>query len=161
MSQLVHELYAPIQSGDARPLAEEVAERLRSLVEQGVLRDGDRLPPTRDLATRLGVNRGVLLKAVRMLEREGTLRARVGSGITVVAPERAPASTWEPVFSSAIRRVSESPGYYTASAWPESPSFSWAYCRTVSSCRYRVRPLVLSVTTKDLSTSNVSRSRTW
>jgi GntR family transcriptional regulator / MocR family aminotransferase len=108
MSQLVHEVYTPVQPGTAKPLSEEVAEKLRSLVALGVLRDGDRLPPTRELASRLGVNRGVLLKAVRTLEREGTLRARVGSGITVVASGRQAARVWEPTFSSAIRRVVES-----------------------------------------------------
>lgn len=108
MSQLVHEIYTPVQASEARPLSEEVAEKIRSLVEQGVLRDGDRLPPTRDLAARLGVNRGVLLKAVRALEGEGTLRAKVGSGITVVARERGASAKWEPSFSSAISRVAES-----------------------------------------------------
>ena len=108
MSQLVHGLYEPVQSSDDRPLPEQVADYLRDLVRRGTLRDGDRLPPTRDLASRLGVNRGVILKAIRILETQGTLRARVGSGVTVVATEKSAATGWVPSFSSAISRVSES-----------------------------------------------------
>ncbi|HWC64489.1 MAG TPA: winged helix-turn-helix domain-containing protein, partial [Thermoanaerobaculia bacterium] len=85
MGQLVHDLYTPVQSTDPRPLADQVAEQIRTLIDRGTLRDGDRLPATRELASRLGVNRGVLLKAIRALEREGVLHARVGSGITIVA----------------------------------------------------------------------------
>jgi len=87
-----------------------VADQIRALIARGTLRDGDRLPATRELAERLGVNRGVLLKAIRALEQEGALRARVGSGITVVATEREGVGRWEPSFSSAIQRVSESDG---------------------------------------------------
>lgn len=107
MSQLVHDLYTPIQSTDARSLPDQVAGQIRALIERGTLKDGDRLPATRELAERLGVNRGVLLKAIRALENEGWLRARVGSGITVVAGERVSASRWEPPLSSAISRISE------------------------------------------------------
>jgi DNA-binding transcriptional MocR family regulator len=108
MSQLVHGLYEPVQSPDNRPLPEQVADYLRDLVERGTLRDGDRLPPTRDLASQLGVNRGVVLKAIRILETEGALRARVGSGVTVVAAEKSARAHWSPSFSSAISRVAES-----------------------------------------------------
>jgi DNA-binding transcriptional MocR family regulator len=108
MSQLVHGLYEPVQSNDNRPLPEQVADYLRDLVERGTLRDGDRLPPTRDLASQLGVNRGVVLKAIRILETEGALRARVGSGVTVVAAEKSARAHWSPSFSSAISRVAES-----------------------------------------------------
>ncbi|HET7453028.1 MAG TPA: PLP-dependent aminotransferase family protein [Thermoanaerobaculia bacterium] len=110
MSQLVHDLYTPIQSEDPRPLSEQVADQIRSLIDRGTLKDGDRLPATRDLADRLGINRGVLLKAIRALQSEGALRARVGSGITVVANPHAASGRWEPPLSSAISRISEADG---------------------------------------------------
>lgn len=108
MSQLVHDLYTPVQSTDPRPLADQVAGKIRELIDRRTLRDGDRLPATRELASRLGVNRGVLLKAIRALEAEGVLHARVGSGVTIVAGERTAPHRWEPPFSSAIQRVAES-----------------------------------------------------
>ncbi len=107
MSQLVHDLYTPIQSGDSRPLSEQVADQIRALIDRGTLKNGDRLPATRELAERLGVNRGVLLKAIRGLQEDGVLRARVGSGITVVAAGRGSAASWDAPLSSAISRISE------------------------------------------------------
>lgn len=106
MSQLVHGVFDPLHPEDHRPLADQVSAELRALIERGALRDGERLPATRDLAARLGVNRGVLLKAIRTLESEGVLRARVGSGVTVTAGRGRPVR-WEPPFSSAISRVAE------------------------------------------------------
>ena len=115
MSQLVHDLYTPIQSNDPRLLSAQVADQVRALIDRGTLKDGDRLPATRELAERLGINRGVLLKAIRALQAEGVLRARVGSGITVVASERAGSGHWEPPLSSAISRISDA----EAPPWPE------------------------------------------
>jgi len=122
MSQLVHDLYTPIQSGDSRPLPEQVADQIRALIDRGTLRDGDRLPATRELAERLGINRGVLLKAIRLLQDEGSLKAKVGSGITIVAGDRAQPAGWEPPLSSAISRVAESGP--TASGEPLVADFS-------------------------------------
>ena len=52
-------------------------------------------------------------------------------------------------------------GGQTGSDSPESPGFSSAYCRTVSSSRYRVAQREFSAITSDLSTSSVSSSSTW
>ncbi len=94
-------------------LVDQVEERLRSLIDTGSLRDGERLPPTREIAASLGVNRGVLLKAVRRLEASGRLRTRVGSGITVVGSRPGEGAQREEGgaevrFSSAICRLSPS-----------------------------------------------------
>ena len=93
----------------AGPLTDRVEERLRTLIDTGVLREGERLPSTRELAAALGVNRGILLKAVRRLEDSGRLKARVGSGITVVGAARGGDAPAEEVrFSSAIGRLTPS-----------------------------------------------------
>ena len=112
MSQSVLELIGSADNRRPGSLAEQVEERLRTLIDTGALRDGERLPPTREMAAGLGVNRGVLLKAIRRLEASGRLRTRVGSGITVVRP---PGGA-EPVgdheaeirFSAGISRLSTS-----------------------------------------------------
>ncbi|GAA1252743.1 MULTISPECIES: FadR/GntR family transcriptional regulator [Streptomyces] len=65
----------------ARPrLYEQVLDRLRAYVAEGGLRAGDRLPPERDLAARLGVSRASVKQAIVVLEVQGLVEARHGGG---------------------------------------------------------------------------------
>ncbi|UJP09954.1 FadR family transcriptional regulator [Microbacterium sp. KUDC0406] len=53
---------------------------LRSLIADGALRPGDRLPSEGELCEQLGVSRGSLREAIRMLAALGVLETRHGSG---------------------------------------------------------------------------------
>lgn len=64
--------------------AEEVVRRIEVLVLEGVLRNGDRLPSERDLASEMDVSRPVLRDALKHLETRKILETRHGHG-TVVA----------------------------------------------------------------------------
>jgi GntR family transcriptional repressor for pyruvate dehydrogenase complex len=64
-------------------VAEEVAEQLRSLILKGQYRPGDKLPPERQLAKDLGVNRGSLREALKKLEHQGLILIRQGDGTRV------------------------------------------------------------------------------
>jgi len=64
-------------------LHEQVAAELRRAIGDGEARPGERLPPARDLAAVLGVNRNTVLRALRLLRDEGLLEFRRGRGITV------------------------------------------------------------------------------
>ncbi|MEU6661138.1 FadR/GntR family transcriptional regulator [Streptomyces sp. NPDC046821] len=65
----------------ARPrLYEQVLDRLRAYVADGGLRAGDRLPPERDLAARLGVSRASVKQAIVVLEVQGLVESRHGGG---------------------------------------------------------------------------------
>jgi GntR family transcriptional repressor for pyruvate dehydrogenase complex len=55
------------------------------MIGNGSLATGQRLPPERELAGMLGLSRGALREALRMLESVGLLQARVGSGRYVTA----------------------------------------------------------------------------
>ncbi|MGV9797117.1 FadR/GntR family transcriptional regulator [Mycobacterium sp. NPDC003449] len=57
-------------------IVEQIEDRLR----QGTLRAGDRLPPERMLAEALGVSRGAVREALRILEAIGVIEAAPGSG---------------------------------------------------------------------------------
>jgi len=68
---------------------EQVAGELRRAIADGEAKPGDRLPPARDLAAVLGVNRNTVLRALHTLRDEGLLEFRRGRGITVAGtPER-------------------------------------------------------------------------
>ena len=64
-------------------LHEQVAAELRRAIANGEAQPGDRLPPARDLAAVLGVNRNTVLRALRQLRDEGLLDFRRGRGVTV------------------------------------------------------------------------------
>jgi len=60
-------------------------DELRAAILEGRLPRGARIPATRDLAARYGVSRGVVVSVFELLDDEGYLTSRVGSGTTVRA----------------------------------------------------------------------------
>jgi GntR family transcriptional regulator/MocR family aminotransferase len=66
------------------PLHRQVASSIRDSIREGTLPRGSLLPPTRTLATDLGVSRGVVVEAYQQLTAEGYLASRAG-GHTEVA----------------------------------------------------------------------------
>jgi GntR family transcriptional repressor for pyruvate dehydrogenase complex len=62
------------------PVYEEVMVRLEGLVNQGRLKPGDRLPAERMLAERMHVSRATLREALRMMQLQGLITSRRGSG---------------------------------------------------------------------------------
>jgi GntR family transcriptional regulator/MocR family aminotransferase len=67
------------------PLHEQIAGQLGRAVEQGLLTHRRRLPSTRDLASLLGVSRGVTEAAYEVLHSRGYLHTRARSGTYVAA----------------------------------------------------------------------------
>jgi GntR family transcriptional repressor for pyruvate dehydrogenase complex len=61
-------------------IAEEVADRIRTLILDGTFLPGRRLPSERVLSERFGVSRGSIRDALRMLEMIGLLETRHGQG---------------------------------------------------------------------------------
>ena len=72
-----------VDRSEALELHEQVAAELRRAIGDGEAGAGERLPPARDLAAVLGVNRNTVLRALRLLRDEGLLEFRRGRGITV------------------------------------------------------------------------------
>jgi GntR family transcriptional regulator len=75
---------APVDHSDPTPLHEQVAAAIRRAIADGEAAPGDRLPPARDLAAVLRVNKNTVLRALRLLRDDGLLEFRRGRGITVV-----------------------------------------------------------------------------
>ena len=93
-------------AGRGSTSAEEVAERLRGMIQSGELSSGDRLPPERDLAKALGVSRPTLRAGIRSLSAVGILQSRQGAGTFVAAAEESPT-----LDSSSLRMLSALHGF--------------------------------------------------
>src|SRR5262245_10979935 len=65
--------------------AEQVITHVRSLIESGVLRPGDRLMSERELAMRIGVSRTSVRGGLRSLAAMGVVQTRRGAGTFITA----------------------------------------------------------------------------
>jgi 2-aminoadipate transaminase len=83
------------------PLYKQLYEKIRAQIEAGAFADGERLPPTRELAGSLGLNRTTVSAAYDLLETEGLLKGHVGRGSFVNAPRTNSGVPWGNVLDSA------------------------------------------------------------
>ncbi|MGH9322076.1 MAG: PLP-dependent aminotransferase family protein [Vicinamibacteria bacterium] len=75
------------------PLYLQICVRIRARIASGELAPGEKLPPSRDLAALLGINRNTIANAYDELVKTGDVRSHVGQGTFVAGsfpdPERA------------------------------------------------------------------------
>src|SRR5215470_3041056 len=67
---------------------DQVVSHIKNLIQRGVLRPGDRLPPERHLAAQIGVSRPTVRVGLHALAAMGVVRSRHGSGTYI--PEGPP-----------------------------------------------------------------------
>jgi len=65
---------------DARPIYEQVKDGLRRLMVTGVIREGEKLPSVRTLASSLAINPNTIQRAYEALEAEGYVCSVPGKG---------------------------------------------------------------------------------
>jgi DNA-binding FadR family transcriptional regulator len=68
---------------EPRRLHRQVADQIRALIETGEIALGAKLPAERDLAERFAVSRPTVREALIVLEVEGYIQIRMGSGVYV------------------------------------------------------------------------------
>src|SRR5580693_2113150 len=93
-----------LDPSSATPLYRQLHEQVRSAILGGRMGRGERIPPTRELAQSIGLNRATITAAFDVLEAEGLVRREVGRGSFVigVAEQEAPS-----VISFSASRPSE------------------------------------------------------
>ena len=65
---------------DRRPIYEQITEKFRTLIYQGALPAGSRLPSVRQLAMELSINPNTIQRAYMTLEQEGLIYPVKGKG---------------------------------------------------------------------------------
>jgi GntR family transcriptional regulator, transcriptional repressor for pyruvate dehydrogenase complex len=75
---------APLRPVTRPRLYEQVAQQILEWVGENGLQVGDRLPPERELATRLGVSRATVSQALVAMEVVGVVSVRHGDGAVLV-----------------------------------------------------------------------------
>jgi len=90
--------------------ADQVVSHVRTLIERGALRPGDRLPAERDLAAQIGVSRPTVRAGLHALAAMGVVRSRHGSGTFI--PNGPPSLAHEPLsFLAALHGFSRDEMY--------------------------------------------------
>jgi DNA-binding transcriptional MocR family regulator len=83
------------EAGQGGPVYRQIAAQIRAEIAADRLGAGERLPPIRELARRLGVNRDTVALAYEELSRAGVVESSVGRG-TFVTGEGVPAEPAPP-----------------------------------------------------------------
>jgi GntR family transcriptional repressor for pyruvate dehydrogenase complex len=76
-----------IQPPDRQRIDEQIAASIADAILDGVFPPGSALPPERELADQLGVNRTSLRQGLARLQQMGLIEVRHGSGSVVCDPE--------------------------------------------------------------------------
>jgi DNA-binding transcriptional MocR family regulator len=76
-------LLLKIKPESSVPIYRQIITRISDLIEKEIMKPGDRIPPSRNLAVRLGINRSTVYRAYQELQAFGYLESRPGSYMTV------------------------------------------------------------------------------
>jgi GntR family transcriptional regulator len=83
-------MFIELRKGDPRPVYRQIADEVCRAIAVGVLKPGESLPATRQLATELRLNPNTVQHAYRTLLGEGVIEMRRGLGAFVSATSREP-----------------------------------------------------------------------
>jgi GntR family transcriptional regulator len=83
-------MFVELRKDDPRPVYRQIADELQRAVSVGVLKPGESLPATRQLAAELKLNPNTVQHAYRTLMQEGVIEMRRGLGAFVAAAPREP-----------------------------------------------------------------------
>jgi|SRR5215471_7159076 len=83
-------MFIELRTDDPRPVYRQIADEVQRAVSVGVLKAGEALPATRQLADELKLNPNTVQHAYRTLVQEGIIEMRRGLGAFVAARPKDP-----------------------------------------------------------------------
>lgn len=81
-------MFVELRKDDPRPVYRQIADELQRAISVGVLKAGESLPATRQLAAELKLNPNTVQHAYRTLLQDGVIEMRRGLGAFVAAAPR-------------------------------------------------------------------------
>jgi DNA-binding transcriptional MocR family regulator len=92
----------PFDASSDEPIYRQIVNFIKQKIRSGELAAGQRIPPTRELAGQLGLNRATIAAAYEILEAEGLIRGHVGRGSFVAAVAAPVGIAWEDRFAPSV-----------------------------------------------------------
>jgi DNA-binding transcriptional MocR family regulator len=99
-----------IDTAAATPVYRQIADGIRAALEAGRIHPGTQLPPTRDLAKQLRVNRNTVIAAYDLLVETGAATGHTGRGTFLSGPKPVTPPSGSDVWFGAFARAVEGPG---------------------------------------------------
>lgn len=106
------------------PVYIQIHDQIKSEIEQGIWKIGDRLPSERELAVKFNVSRMTLRQAIQNLADEGILERKIGSGTYVARKKVQEKMTGATSFTEIMESQNRVPSSRTISYFLTSPSSS-------------------------------------
>lgn len=121
-------IWRPEHIAGQGPKYKAVVGMIRAGIDAGELKEGDKLPPVRELAWSLQITPGTVARAYTILTDEGVLAAEVGRGTFVSKPSGVQPIYREPLIEEdAVVHNSESDGYQVNLVSPHLPNVGQAH----------------------------------
>ncbi len=99
-------IFVRIEPSSSVPIYRQIIDQIRYQVATGVLKEGDKVPSVRELATRLAVNQNTVLKVYNELCRQNVLRIERGDGTYVSSNKQTiPAAERRQAVSNVLREA--------------------------------------------------------
>jgi DNA-binding transcriptional MocR family regulator len=92
------------------PLYRTIADSVIRDIRKGRLSEGERIPPSREMARKLEVNRATIHQALQVLKAEGWIETNKGGGTRIArrsaaAPVLTPSPLWDQIGSALLGRI--------------------------------------------------------
>lgn len=78
--------WVQISSGSNEPIYSQVVTQISRAIAQGLISPGDKLPAVRNLAAELVINPNTVARAYTVLEQQGLVTTKTGSGTYAADP---------------------------------------------------------------------------
>src|SRR5260370_36305856 len=106
---MLRRMFVELRKDDPRPFYRQIADDLHRAISVGVLKPGESLPATRQLAAELKLNPNTVQHAYRTLLQDGVIEMRRGLGAFIAAaarePRHKPAAVARPIAERALRKA--------------------------------------------------------